>query len=683
MSLQAINKDHLSAHAGVSLVAGYAIAPPESEDVLVFWTRHPTRPREVDLNEFSSGKSAKNGNGGAGFVPFIGRPSLIHQLLPAIRESLAYSSTKTVDQFYIAIRNWWRVLDQVELAARRVGEEGLPVLDVRSLTVIHAEFAKRAGMLRTKFNIFRSIVDVTLLALRERATYWESPEYVPPEHHLPPQNQRDAFRIAVKRESRRVLAHWENCDELRNLTVPPDTPDQAQLWMCVRHVSSIQLQTGSPVPSSEELNGGSTYKQWTHEHLGVGLRVLRATAFPDGRDAQAIWTQCLINTPWNPSTLLTLDVRQRFLFDHFKDDPTDPHRRWVLVGQKERSGGSDQFVFGMWKTKDGPGHLIKTYLSRVEPLRAVLEQELEKAKASYAELQLNTNERKEASKIFSRIAALEEGCRRVWLFVNQKGKVDWLQEHHSHSSGYVDGRTVPYLEEVRARLNSQRKVEGADIIPKVTTSDFRVWYADYVYRASHGSILAVKTALGHSQVVTSIGYVNNKMLNQEASNSARKFLEILLDELDRGRVDLTILSHLFRHGELTAAQQVLLSEMRSLPKSREGVGCRDAWNPPAHLKATPGRVCDKQRCLLCAENAVLLPESFDGIAMREAELITMQATMPATTWVEEKYDVELENQKLALRRYELNQVMQARRKWSSAIASGDHVVPGVPLSTAR
>jgi len=64
--------------------------------------------------------------------------------------------------------------------------------------------------------------------------------------------------------------------------------------------------------------------------------------------------------------------------------------------------------------------------------------------------------------------------------------------------------------------------------------------------------------------------------------------------------------------------------------------------------------------------------------MREAELRAMQNFLPATTWVEEKYDIELENHRLALRRFDLNHVIAARRKWSQLIARGEHLIPGVP-----
>ena len=43
---------------------------------------------------------------------------------------------------------------------------------------------------------------------------------------------------------------------------------------------------------------------------------------------------------------------------------------------KKNERGKQQFITGQWKSLDGPGHLIKTYMEKVKPLREVLKQEL-------------------------------------------------------------------------------------------------------------------------------------------------------------------------------------------------------------------------------------------------------------------------------------------------------------------
>lgn len=681
MSIRRINKNHLKQHGGVQSVAPERYEAPIFDDPLIFWTRHPKTPRKVDLRPFANGQ-AQSPTGHKKFKPFSGRPELIMQLLPALKESMLYVSEQTTSHYLDFLRIWWRLLDDVEESAAKTGKSMSRVTDVSLLTNVHAAAAHRMKMNRVAFSSFRSIVDKTRIALGANPTFWETPERDTPEKHIPPEDQRKALRIEIKRQCHLVIAHWALCDRLKALDTEPSDPMQAALWRAVQHLHNIQQKTGKKLPSGHELNNEKS-ASWTYENLGVGVKAIRATAFPNHRDACAVFTQCLINTAWNSSTMLTLDVSKRFLFDHFKDDAADPHRRWVLapevytlVGEKERANGKEQFVTGMWKTRYGAGSLIRTYLARVEPLRVLLKGQLAIAKQQYLDAQEARVSPDEASARFAQIKLLEQGVKSIWLYVGQKGEIAWLDQQQACSD--IDGKQVVYLDEVRHHLNATRAQRNEKPIPKVRLQNFRVWYADYAYRSHFGSILAVQKELNHSQLRTSATYINTNILNQEASNSARSFLDILLNELDKGRVDLTILAHLHRHGPLTPKQERQLAELRALPKSRQGVGCRDAYHPPAHMNAAPDEACNVQRCLLCVENAVLLPESLDGIAMREVELRALQGFVAATIWVTKRYDIELENQRLALRHFDQNEVMAARKKWVEAIVCGRHIVPGIP-----
>lgn len=681
MSIRRVNKNQLKKNAGVQLVGREHIEPPSVDDPLVFWTLHHKTPIKVDLRPFATGQG-KCPTGRSTFESFSGRQALIAQLLPALKETILYRSIDSVRNYLGSLRAWWRVLDRVETDAENAGESMSRVMDVRLLTNMHAEAAHRAEMGRGPFNAFRAVVDMTRVALGSTPTFWESPERDPQEKHIPPEELRKALRIEIKRQCRQVLEHWAICDTLKLRASAPNDPALKALWRAVRHLHDVQQQSGRLLPSALEINCGKG-AVWTHNNLGVGVKTIRATMFPDHQDAWAIFTQCLINTGWNASTLLALDVNKRFLFDHFKDKATDPHRRWVLtpviyelVGEKERAGGKEQVVFGMWKTKDGAGYLIKSYLARVEPLREILKAQLADATQQYKKLQEANDQESEISALFTKIKSLQRGCASVWLYVGQKGEIAFLDTKHACSD--INGKQVHYLEYVLYHLNADRVARNEAPIPKVELRDLRVWFADYVYRRSYGNILAVKNALNHSQLSTSKGYVNTNILNKEASDSARRFLTILVDELDRGRVDLTILAHLYRYGPLAPEQEIRLAELRALPRSRQGIACKDAHHPPAHMKATTDGTCDIQRCLLCVENAVLLPESIDGIAMREAELRALQSFLAATIWVTDRYDIELKNHELALRRFNLCEVMAARRKWAEAISCGKHLVPGIP-----
>jgi hypothetical protein len=693
VSIRNYNKDHLKEHAGVTLVERI-VSAPESNDPLVFWTMHETEPCEVDLHPFATGQDTHPSGGGPKFLPFAGRAELIRQLRPAVEEILLYAAKKTVDAYKNSLRSWWRVIDSVEAAAVTAGQPMTRVEDVRHLTHIYSDFAHRRGMDRHRFCNFRYLVDATLRALDMRPTYWETPEDKENQKHIPPQQQRNALRIAVKRTCRSVLERWAHSDRLGQSHTEPEDQQELSLWQHVKYIRNIQKKTGKVLPSTNELCDGVI--QTTLSSRGISVGSLRESVFPTHRDADAVWHQCLLNTGWNSSTLNTLDVTKKILFDHFKDDPNDSHRRFVLspqtyelVGKKERAGGKEQVVTGQWKTLDGPGHLIKTYLKRVEPLREVLKQQLAQEQLKY--LQMEDAAYKARTAQFAQVKALEQGCRSVWLYVNRHGKINWIS-NVLRLSGSINGKQVIFLDEVVHLLNTQQAAINAErvkkkeaplpLIPHVAPKDFRVWFADYVYRSSNGNMLHLKRALNHARLGTVSSYTNTTILNQEASDAARQFLNVLVGELDVGRVDLTILAHLYRYGIVTLEQEEILAQLRDLPKSRMKVACKDAAHPPAHLKATVNEPCDVQRCMLCVEHAVLLPESLDGIAMRAEELRALQGFLPIETWLEERYDVELKNNLMALRKFDLNQVLASRKKWAKAIACGDHYVPGLPLASS-
>lgn len=695
MSIVKYNKDHLKKHAGVTAVAPLKVDAPESGDSLVFWTLHEKEPCEVNLRPFAMGQDARL-TGGHKFFPFSARQSLIQQMAPAIKETLLYAAKPTVMAHLSSLRDWWRILDAVEAAVAVAGQATARIDDVRQLTHVHSEFAHRSGMSRQMFCKFRAVADTTRKALGGRQTFWEAPEDPDIQKHIPSEEQRKSLRIALKRNCRSVLERWEKSDWLSQLTVEPKDGGEASLYRHVHYTLSIQVKTGKVLPTSDELLDG--VGRSTLSSRGITLTRLRESIFPSAWDADSVWHLCLLNTGWNPSTLTALDVTKKFLFDHFKDDPNDSHLRFVLsprtyelVGEKVRARGKEQVVTGQWKTKHGPGHLIKTYLARVAPLRELLEQQLRQEKLKYEVMVDESGDYAVCASQFAKVKELEQGCRSVWLYVNRSGNIDWMSKSPSQT-GMVNGQSAFYVEEVVHLLNKHRATANARRaenmegllapVPHVTPKDFRLWFADYVYRASNGNILQVKKELGHSRLHTSIGYLNSNILNQEASDAARRFLNILVGELDAGRIDLTILAHLYRHGKLNHEQEALLAQARALPKSRMNVACKDAYHPPPHIKATADEVCDVQRCMLCLENAVLLPESLDGIAMRVEELRALQGFLPIGTWTEDRYDIELKNNLMALRKFDLNLGLAARRKWASAIAANEHYVPGLPSASS-
>lgn len=683
MSIREYNKDNLREHATVEQVSPTGISRPISSDPLIFWTNDATQPKQVNLYPFALGQSSSKNENKNKFVPFSARPRLIHQIAPAIHDSLISARPKTVSHCLSSLRAWWRVMDAVEAAAYEAGVQHERVEDVRNLTMIHSEFAHRSGMARVPYTIFRGIAESTRLALGARPLYWRAPENRDVQRYHPPEEQIRALRFELKRACRKVLARWEKLDFIKEPVDDNDKLEDAVMYRHATYMRSMQKKYGKLIPTPDELRNGAAEADFKRK-TGFSMTALRETAFTTRWDADSVYHLCLCNTGWNPATLLGLDVTKNILFTHPKDEPSDVHKRFVLVpetytltGNKARAGNAEQTVFGLWKTLDGPGHLITSYMQRVAPLRELLQIELDLAKRQYAELVQSSDIYQEHSNLFERIKRLEQGCRSIWLYIDRFGEIVWLNAD-SKEGHTIEKKKVSFMAIIVQQLNDNRAGRGESLLPHVTSSDFRDFFATYVWKSSGGNILAVKRALGHANLKTTSGYLDNNVLNQEADNSARKFLNILIAELSLGRLDLTVLAHLNRYGQLPPESEKRLFEYRELTISRMKIGCRDPSNPPGRIRTGSRGMCDDNRCLLCPENAVLLPESYDGIAMRVEELLALQANLPVETWANSDYPVELQNNLVAILVFDKDLTHSSRLKWASSIITGEHHVPGLP-----
>ncbi|WP_377705485.1 hypothetical protein [Pseudoduganella sp. UC29_71] len=687
MSIRHYKKDHLKQHTGLTPAPVQLPGAPESNDPLIFWTRHELEPKEVNLHTLATGQTeVEGGRNSAKFVPFTGRHKLIHQLAPSIKDSLLPARPGTVDAYIQSLRAWWRLFDAVEAASEQTGESTARIEDVRMLEMIHCYFAYKIQMDRSSFTIFRSIADATRMALGARPLYWQTPKSGDPTRHQPPEEQIKVLRLALKRECRTVLEKWELADRLNESDTAPEGQQDADLYHHIQHMRAVQKKYDKEVPTSAELRDGIDQSHFKKKS-GFSISRLHETIFPTKWDADAIFHLCLCNSGWNPSTLQALDVTQNFLFSHPKDNFSGLHKRFVLTpetyllnGNKARAKNKEQTIIGLWKTVSGPGHLIKTYMERVSSLRTVLQVRLEDEKRRYIDFIRDGAEYKEQSRQYGLLQRLEQGCRSVWLYVDKRGNIGWLGTRYLEGKTSKEGRKISYLEIILERINAQRTERNESRIPHVTPSDFRDFFATFVFRSSGGNILAVKRALGHAHLRTSSDYINNNVLNKEADDSVRRFLEILMSELGKGRVDLTILAHLHRHGVVTQEMEQRLTEHRALSRSRLNIGCKDPYNPSLQIRSSGQGPCNDNRCLLCPQNAVLLPESYDGISMRVEELLALQVNLPIEAWISASYSMELTNNLAALRLFDLNLVIDSRRKWADAIKNGKHYVPGVPLS---
>lgn len=125
MSIRANNnkKNHLrNANSSIAILSDEISNHQVDHNPLRFYTTHPQKPCLVDLTAFRDGRQQARVEGTYSWGgPFQGRPQLIEEIAPAIRDFFLMSPEKTIEQLLCALRNWWRIFDAVEAAAPEFG----------------------------------------------------------------------------------------------------------------------------------------------------------------------------------------------------------------------------------------------------------------------------------------------------------------------------------------------------------------------------------------------------------------------------------------------------------------------------------------------------------------------------------------------------------------------------------
>lgn len=640
---------------------------PQSEPrgPLRFFTEHPTKPRWVDLSILATGQSSRPFYGGGRWMgSYQGRPELLEEIGPALRDQLLPLAPKSVDAFVHSLRSWWRLFDTVEAEL----PESPRLVSTSQLTEVHRQRALDQGMERRTFNNFVRISNTTRAALGLRPLYWTSPSDPEVTRHLPPQWQVDKIRHALKHRWFAAVDRWNLADRLRHepeSSVQP-TIELERLRQNYLHFDSVVRRSGNPRPPLFEICMGVSKSLLYERGLSVA-DMIRGT-YPDGDDIRAAFHLCLATTGWNPSVLLSLDATKKIVEPH----PKDPSR-YIIRGTKARSGGTEQVAEGLIKSQGGAGAVIQSILERVAPLRAGLQAELHACLQKVSELDPADSE-PAATKLRKRVNVLRQATRSVWLYVSvNQLDIGWLSD--TSSSRSVAKLTSSYVGDVVAVLNEGMPSDRQ--ITPIRASDFRDAYASRVLTASGGSILSVMRALGHRSVRTTAGYLNNTLLKEEHRRLFSTFSKALWDDmLSAGRLDPTVLAKLSRDGVVSTDEHTRLKGYRKLMVSRLGIGCRDPTNPPRRIApdfVSDGRaLCHVQRCILCVENAVLLPESLPGLCMRLVELRLLQQQMSISAFVASSFGEELQNIELGLLAFDSVEADQLTSLWQQRFAAGTH-----------
>jgi hypothetical protein len=647
-----------------------ASPPQQSADPLRFRTSHPSKAVSVDLGVFQTGQQQVRATGMLWNGPFRGRPELIAEMAPAIQDHLAPLAEKSVSQYLIALRTWWRLLDALEL----VIPDEAALTSTAQLTELHRQRAFDQGMDRLTFGNFLLLTNLTRSGLGLKPLYWQRPEPRKVKRHLPPQWQTDLVRRELKHRWFAALDRWALASELVRSGAPlisrEEGPaifsEQERLLRNYLRFEEIVVSTGHPRPSAKQLTGDQSTRQFYDD--GNTTMDMMLGRYPDGDDIRAALHLCLATTGWNPAVLLSLNVDEPFIEPHPKDSS-----RYVLRGIKERGARSEQVSEGLFKTQGGAAAVLQTLIRQTDPLRQQLRREHLLLSKQHASEVLTTDERQALEQ---RMTSLEQGLRSPWLFVSHVGDgIHWLDDKNFSGSTL---KRKSYLGDVVEQLNVRQPTERQ--LSPLKPTDFRDAYAAHVYHANGGSILAVMKALGHRRLSSTKVYLDNTLLREEHRKLYSTFSAALWGEIAaNARVDPAILAKMSRDGDITSEERERLHSYRTLLRSRIGVGCKDPKNPPRHIAPdfVPDgeKTCHVQRCTLCLDHAVIFPESMPGLCKRMAELQHIRETMGVGAFLQSTFAEELDNTELALLAFDAAEVSRQVLDWTSRIESGTHRVP--------
>jgi hypothetical protein len=642
---------------------------PENESFsLSFWTQHPSQAQLVDLRIFYEGETARKRPGGKWLGRFTGRPQLILQLAPIIIETLTFCGRNSVSQYLHSLRAWWRIFDLADTT-----DEHLPnrVTKIEDITELHRRIALDCGMDKKVFACFYRILNGARIASGLQNLFWLPPDGVKPNRSLPPQSHIDSIRFRLKHDWFKVLFRWERREQLLAGDPPRDQEEQ-RLIKNYRKLSETTRRFETPVPSRDNFVHNRSYDSFNAD--GFSITDMFSGFYPDSKDIRVAFHLCLASTGWNPSVLLSLDARREFIEVNPKDSA-----RYLMRGFKSRSQ-NEQYTEGLNKSRGSPGNIIRELLKWNEPLRNHIGHLLSKQKTQLAIAEHRKISQSVIDEMRKRLQDLENQVGSPWLYVSATSpdRIHCLTSRNYFRSTSVNRDNAGgFLEDLVTEINLTKPAEQK--ISAIKPGDFRDAYAAYAYRISGGAIAYVMKALGHKTVRSTQIYLDNTLLNEAGHTIFRTFSNALWREIEHSnKVDPTIIAMWSREGEVTDSHRQRLDEYRTLRISRIGLGCKNPTSPPKHIApyfVEDGKsMCPVQRCTLCLENAVIFPESIDGLCKRMAELNSIKSKMAVSAFLSSSFLEEIQNTQAALKMFDVNTVTELLVFWADRIEIGEHAV---------
>jgi hypothetical protein len=737
------NKDHLKSKLGRLFLASTSEAALETTQPLAFWTRNPLKPYLVDLSEFADGISEDEDRIAA---PYRGRPELIEQLLPAFKARHILAAPRTIDTIKSGLRKWWRLFDSIEANEALELKPGAIVQRVSSVLALgplHGSQALQSGMSRNDFNSFVVLADITLLALgTKRRLHWPSPSkrlrqmaIVPPSedvkslYHgikddwhgakhrwsiadgLVAGVENGGFRAGESRDAMYLLKEYESCSYRHE---EGDCEEQRQRYLRQREHERLLLagllhwRNVSDRVGSVDLERRSFKRASFSENTGRSLGVARVAEamYPNGTDIRSAFHLCLAVGGLNVSVLtqLRLDLRAGLeLPAHHSGLAVDEtlRRSWVLKrcpflvespvdgeyyveGWKDRSKSWISRTY-KWKQQLTPGPILIELIIRTWPLRLALIKRLSAAKKALQEAYDRREQEVEINTLKKAVHEFESGVISPWIYRGARG-ICWLDDTDYHAAKADQS----YLDLVIERTNEKRRAQGAPEVVPMDLRRFRDAYAAWALNISGGEVLAVMVALDHRRLATTGIYLENTAIRSRVLKKYRIFSNALFASLGNGNLDPTRIALETRYAEADEERSRMsarLFEYRAAVKSRYGIGCRNPTKPSKQadpiFESDGIKMCSTHRCMLCKDNAIITPEAYPGLMLRQAELEIIEEQTPVASFKFSLLDAEISNTRAALLPFKETQpdVMASTIDgYKKEIRDGRRRIPGFALA---
>ena len=289
------DKDRLREHAGVAEIQ--TIPPPSNEDdPLRWWTHHPTDAIEIDLRTLAEGQAEnpyRNSLSTTWAGPYSGRPTLIAELAPHIRDQTLLCASGSASIYIRVLRRWWRLFDQLE-AQVLVDGQRLPRVDsVSHLNAYHEVAAHKTGVDRQCFSLFRRLANAARKARALPLLHWIAPEDPETNRQLISDQLGRLLRANLNRNWVAVRRKWILRDEVRAEVDRRDRgepannlgPEGERLLKNWKEFRRIAEATGKVLPSPDDLRAGRSPTVLHKASLALGI--MRSIQFPSVWEMEA------------------------------------------------------------------------------------------------------------------------------------------------------------------------------------------------------------------------------------------------------------------------------------------------------------------------------------------------------------------------------------------------------------